>query len=215
MEPQLWAERLNDQRGRKVVFLSHCLLNENTRYLGGACRPGCVQEIVEACLQRGLGMVQMPCPEQHAWGGVLKRHLLRFFASEGTLVYRLRGILLPVFLWYTRRVYWKLAWQVAHQVEDYLSSGCKVVGIIGVDGSPSCGLQWTLDIKRSLELVGRLPKTACGQDVNAIVQACLVDGKGIFTDLLRTEFKRRRLEVLFLAHNLIAELQGQALPPCF
>jgi hypothetical protein len=160
-------------------------------------------------------MVQMPCPEQHAWGGVLKRRLLRFFASEGTLVYRLRGILLPVLLWYTRRVYRKLAWQVAHQVEDYLSSGCTVVGIIGVDGSPSCGLQWTLDIKRSLELVARLPKTASGEDVNAVVQACLVEGKGIFIELLRTELERRRLEVPFLAHNLIAELQGRTLPPSF
>ncbi len=52
---RLWTERLEDRRSRKVVFLSHCLLNENTRYLGGACREGCVEEIVQLCQQRGLG----------------------------------------------------------------------------------------------------------------------------------------------------------------
>ena len=76
------------------MFLSHCLLNEITRYLGGACRPGAVREVVQACLDGGLGIVQMPCPEQHAWGGVLKRRLLWFFGSDRTLPYRLRNVLL-------------------------------------------------------------------------------------------------------------------------
>jgi len=31
---------LKDSRNGKVIFLSHCILNENTRYLGGACRAG-------------------------------------------------------------------------------------------------------------------------------------------------------------------------------
>lgn len=65
------AERMRDERSRRVVFLAHCLLNENTRYLGGACRAGCVREIVQQCLDRGIGIVQLPCPEQAAWGGVL------------------------------------------------------------------------------------------------------------------------------------------------
>jgi predicted secreted protein len=207
-----WAEQLADQRSRRVVFLSHCLLNENTRYLGGACRCGAVGEVVQACLDGGLGIVQMPCPEQHAWGGVLKRRLLWFFGAEGTLRYRLRRVLLPVSLWYTRRVYKKIARQVADQIADYQSSGFTVVGIVGVEGSPSCGVRQTLDAKRSLELVGRLPPAAHAKDVNAIVQACLVEGSGMFVEVLREELERRGLVVPFLAHDLIAELQGRAVP---
>jgi predicted secreted protein len=207
-----WAEQLNDERSRKVVFLSHCLLNENTRYLGGACRAGAIREVVQACLDGGIGIVQMPCPEQHAWGGVLKRRLLWFFGSKGTLRYRWRNMLLPVLLWYTRRVYRKIARQVADQIADYQSSGFTVVGIVGVDGSPSCGVQQTVDVKRSLELVGQLPSAACARDMNAIIQACLMEGRGIFLELLRKEIKRRRLVVPFLAHDLIAELQGGAAP---
>jgi hypothetical protein len=47
--------------------------------------------------------------------------------------------------------------------------------------------------------------------MNAIIQACLVKGKGMFIELLRKELQRRRLKVPFLAHDLIAELQGESI----
>ena len=210
IDVKLWARQLEDQRSRKVVFLSHCLLNENTRYLGGACRCGAVRELVQSCLDNGFGIVQMPCPEEHAWGGVLKRRMLWFYGSEGQLRYRLRNVLLPVLLWYTRHIYRRMARQVADQVADYLSSGFIVVGIVGVDGSPSCGVHRTLDMVRGLEMVGHLPRTASAEDMNAIIRACLSDGSGIFLALLRKEIQRRGLDVPFLAHDLIAELEGSA-----
>ncbi|MGB5546406.1 MAG: hypothetical protein WBM74_07525, partial [Polyangiales bacterium] len=91
-------------------------------------------------MDEGIGIVQLPCPEQHAWGGVLKRRLLWFYGSAGKLRYRLRGALLPIMLWYTRRIYRKLARQTAKQICDYQRSGVEVVGIVGVDASPSCGV---------------------------------------------------------------------------
>lgn len=71
--------RLRDERSGRVVFVSHCLLNQNTRYLGGAFRPGVVHEVIDPYLRDGTGICQMPCPEQLAWGGVLKRHLLHLY----------------------------------------------------------------------------------------------------------------------------------------
>src|SRR5215510_5576289 len=73
---RMLRSQLRDERSHRVVFLSHCLLNENTRYLGGAFRPGVVPEVVGPYLRDGIGICQMPCPEQLAWGGVLKRRLL-------------------------------------------------------------------------------------------------------------------------------------------
>ena len=77
-----WVSQFADKRSRRVIFLPHCLLNENTRYLGGACRAGAVEEIVQPCLEAGLGIIQMRCPEQFAWGGILKRGLLKFLWLE-------------------------------------------------------------------------------------------------------------------------------------
>jgi hypothetical protein len=108
---QRLPRKLEDGRGKRVVFLSHCILNENTRYPGGACRGGCVREIVEQCLAAKVGMVQMPCPEQLVWGGVNRRLLIATFGTEGTLPKlgwlersplrpderRLPGAVLPIF----------------------------------------------------------------------------------------------------------------------
>jgi hypothetical protein len=51
-------DQLADARGSRVVFLSHCLLNQNVRYLGGAGRAGGVDEVVNHYLARGIGICQ-------------------------------------------------------------------------------------------------------------------------------------------------------------
>jgi len=210
-----WTRQLADKRGREVVFLSHCLLNENTRYLGGACERGASPPIVRTCLERGYGIVQMPCPEQHAWGGVVKRHLLRYYGSKGTLVGRLLFAALPLLLWYTRRVYRGLARQVAGQIRDYVDSGFKVVGVVAVDGSPSCGAARTLDVRGCLGRLAAIEPSASAQDVNAIVLRSVMPGKGVFIEELQAELKRLRLNVEFLGFDLAAELKGQPGAPSF
>jgi predicted secreted protein len=207
-----WPSAITDARGKKVVFLSHCLLNENTRYLGGACRAGCIEEVLKPCLDRGIGIIQMPCPEQLAWGGVLKRRLLIFFGAQGKLVYEWRNHLLPILVWYTKRRYRKLAREIARQIKDYVSSEFDVVGIVGVDGSPSCGVNHTLNMKHSLASIGRLADTAGAEMMNEVVMSCREAGQGLFVQVLRNELKRHNVDVPFLAHDLGAELQGIVVP---
>ena len=203
---RMLTQRLGDARAKRVVFLSHCILNENTRYLGGAGRGGCVREIVEQCLAADIGMVQMPCPEQLAWGGVSKRLLLRAYGAKGTLLYRFRRILLPSILAFTRFVYRR----TAKQIEDYLDSGYTVVGVVGVDGSPSCGVRKTLDLQRSLDSIIEIEvESLTAYKMNAIVRQSLKDGSGLFTTALKEELGRRGIDVPFLAHDLISELDGK------
>jgi uncharacterized protein YbbK (DUF523 family) len=207
------TEQLRDGRGGRVVFLSHCLLNENTRYLGGAGRPGCVREIVDACGDAGLGMVQLPCPEQHAWGGVQKRRLLRLYGSARWLPGPLRRALLPVMLAYTRSVYARLARRTARQMFDYRRSGYDVLAVVGVDGSPSCGVDRTMNIPAAVDRLARADRrTLTTSAVNAVVQDTLVPGPGLFTDLLRRELARRRIDAPYLAHDLPGELAGRPSP---
>ena len=197
-----------------MVLVSHCLLNENTRYLGGACRPGCLAEVVEACVTAGFGIVQMPCPEERVWGGVLKRHLLRTYGSPVLRSGRLRRIALPVALAYTRWRYRRLARAVAAQAADYQRSGLDVAAVLGVDGSPSCGVEQTLDTARVLDgLVHVDPDTVTAAEVNAIVRGDVGAGSGMYTLALQHQLRRRGLQVPFLAHDLIAELNGRPAVP--
>lgn len=157
-------ERLQDARGRRVAFVSHCLLNENTRYLGGAFRAGGVAELAAALLDDGVGICQMPCPEQRAWGGVLKRWMLRAYGTR-----------------------------------------------VGVGGSPSCGVNTTLDLRCSLEAVAAMPaRAATAARVNReVVLACRRAGRGLFVEALSDELARRGLVVPLLEHDLVAEMRGE------
>lgn len=206
------VHRLRDARGRRVVFLSHCLLDENTRYLGGACRAGCVGEIVAQCVDLGLGIVQLPCPEEAAWGGVLKRHLLRAYGSAVAhpLVWRLARTLLPLALAHTRHVYRRIARRVAAQIADYAASGIDVVAIVGVDGSPSCGVDTTIDPEGCIDEMARIPVASMTvEQQNALVRKYARSGQGLFVAALRRELSRRHLDVPFVGHDLLGELAGR------
>lgn len=85
---RILSEKLRDERSQKVVFVSHCILNENTRYLGGAFRKGCVDEVVDRLRAMEVGIVQMPCPERECWGGVLKKDIVRAYGSNRSINYR-------------------------------------------------------------------------------------------------------------------------------
>jgi len=192
------SARLADERSGRVVFLSHCLLNQNVRFLGGAQRRGIVPEAVEPFIRDGVGLYQMPCPEQLVWGGVMKRFILRFYGAERTWA-RFGGLLLPVFRWYTRWRYRAIAERVAGHIADYARSGFEIVAVVGVGDSPSCGVEHTLDLRRSLPVVASF-------DLNAIegptfneraVRACIVEGEGLYIEALRRQLARRGLAVVF------------------
>src|SRR5262249_14321646 len=120
-----------------------CLLNENTRYPGGARQAGCVREVVEPYLRGDCGIVQMPCPEERAWGGVLKRRLIALLGDRlpPALVRAARRAGMALLSAHAAR----LARRVALQIADYQRSDMSVVAVVGVDGSPSCGVATTID----------------------------------------------------------------------
>lgn len=204
-------ERTRDKRSRQVVFLSHCILNENTRYLGGACRPACVSEILDLCVKNNLGIVQMLCPEQKAWGGVLKRFLLTAYGIEGSFLYTSRNLLMPLMLFYTKLIYRRMAGETIRQIIDYSDSGFDVHGIIGIDGSPTCGVNRTLDFMEAFEGLAHLkPDTITTSNANQVVRECLKDGKGLFIEVLQEKLRNRKVDLRFWGHDLIEELDGNS-----
>jgi predicted secreted protein len=208
-------DRLADERSRRVVFLSHCLLNQNTRYLGGAFRAGLVEEVVNRFRDEGVGIYQMRCPEQRAWGGVLKRYTLPVYGAGAGLRARLLRSLLPLLLWHTRRVYRRMARDVVRDIEDYRRSGFDVAGIVGIAGSPSCGVCKTLDLARSLEVLASCPLARLDTRVvnEDAVASAVSEGEGIFIEELRQRLRRRGVEVPFYEHDSLASTASQRAAP--
>jgi predicted secreted protein len=215
MDPRLrlLAEKLKDERSKKVVFVAHCILNENTRYLGGAFRKGCIDEIVDEIQKQGVGMVQMKCPEQKAWGGLLKKYMWQPMGSSNTILYKLKGVFLPFFIWNTRRIYQKIAKEIVTEIKDYLESGFEVLGIIGIAGSPSCGVTRALDIGKSFEFLANTEMDDLDRNrMNELgVEELLIEGKGFFIEAIEKELKRKNINVRFYEHDLSSEIKGEAI----
>ena len=57
-----------DKGSRKIVWVSHCILNQNTRFPGSAVSSGAIEELVKPLIEKGIGIEQLPCPEKMLWG---------------------------------------------------------------------------------------------------------------------------------------------------
>ena len=138
-----------DGRSKKVIFLAHCLLNQNAISDGTAVYPAAFQELVQLLLDREVGIVQMPCPELCCLG--LDRGDVhgaeRPVVEENTRIRRAMGQ--PEAAARLR----ELTAQVVRQIREYRKHGFTVLGIVGVDRSPCCGVNTTSDLDR--ELPGR------------------------------------------------------------
>ena len=178
-----------------MVYLSHCLLNQNTRYPGGAVCPGVVVDAVAPYVADGAGIVQMACPEQHTWGGVSKRHLLRLL--DHPVAARAGRRLLGPARSYLRWRYQRLARAVARDIADCTASGLEVVGVVGVAGSPSCGVTSTLDLDAALRAVAACSHrtVTAGWLDQHVVEPSIRPGRGLFIDALQAELAKRHLDV--------------------
>lgn len=72
-------EDIRDRRSGKLVFLSHCMLNQNACVRGLASQPAVIREIVDLALGHEVALYQMPCPEvsylgSMRWGMVKKMY---------------------------------------------------------------------------------------------------------------------------------------------
>ena len=112
---------LSDKRARRVIFISHCWLNINTRFPEGCAFEGANVPLVKTLLDSGLGIIQMPCPEYECLG------LEKWQYGE------LKGDDL-------RACFRKRAQVVVDQIKDYRAMGFEIVGVLGMNPSPSCGV---------------------------------------------------------------------------
>lgn len=111
-----------DARGRRIALVAHCLLNANSTVEGLASYPA-IHPIVGEFAIAGVGLIQLPCPEllgcgMRRWGQTVEQ--LDF----------------PAFQALARR----LAGDVAASVAEFVRCGYAIVGVVGIEGSPSCGV---------------------------------------------------------------------------
>ena len=157
----------SDGRSRRVIFLAHCLLNQNAISDGTAEVPAAHRELLRVVLNAQVGIVQLPCPELCCLGldrggpqggerpVVVENTRIRRAMGQPEAAARLR----------------ELTDQIVGQVGEYRKHGFAVLGIVGVDRSPCCGVNTTSDQDRE------------------------VPGQGVFITALRTALEAAGLAV--------------------
>lgn len=147
-----------DGRSKKVVFIAHCFLNQNSISDGTAVYPAAFEEVVEFFIKADIGIVQMPCPELCCLG--LDRGNIH--GADTPVVVENTRIRSEMKKDISNTQLEQLADYVVYQILEYLKYGFEIVGIIGANRSPNCGVDTTSDDNAEIRGMGLyMEKISC------------------------------------------------------
>ena len=173
---------------KKIIFVSHCILNTASKVVLYNQREIDAEEalrlkFVSTALNNGIQIIQLPCPEFTLYGSRRWGHVSNQFDN-------------PFFRQHSRRILEPFI----QQLKEYLSTDSfEVLGLVGIDGSPSCGVDYTCEADWYGSFEGRqgLQET--------LDSARLVNRKGIFMDVLSEMLKEEHLADKVIVRSLYAE----------
>ena len=158
---------------KQVIFVSHCILNTAAKVVlynqdEIDAEEALRRRFLDKAILAGVQIIQLPCPEftlygARRWGHVSNQFDNVFFREHS------RKILAPVIA----------------QLKEYLQNDdfFEVLGIVGVDGSPSCGVDYTCFADWYGSFDGR-------EGLDETLASCkLIKKKGIFMDVLSEMLK--------------------------
>ena len=137
---------------KRVIFVPHCILNPSIKDSSRTTK-----EIINIFAESGIGIVQLPCPEIEFNGKLIKQ-----IGNKEKYREHCR----------------ELSLKVLKNVKKYLDANYKVLGILGVEFSPTCGIYRINNGKRN------------------------TPGKGIFMEELENEMQKKNFQVPFVTANL-------------
>ncbi len=136
-----------DARSKRIVLISHCILNQNSISDNTADFPATIEDILRLLLESKVGILQMPCPELLCLG--LDRGDI--YGGEREVVIENTRIRKNLGKPESREIINRLVNQLIYQIEEYIENGFEILGIIGVNRSPSCGINTTSKNNREVE----------------------------------------------------------------
>jgi len=163
-------------RSKRILVVCHCLLNANAKVYPLASCEGVYRQVVGKSIDEGIGLLQLPCPET-VYLGLNRWGMTREQYDHPTFRECCRQMLMP---------------SIA-QIKGYADAGYQILGVIGMDGSPNCG-------------VSRTCYGFSGGEISAegVIEAQRERlefrlGKGVFMEILSAMLKEAQLDISFSA----------------
>lgn len=178
---------------KKLLIVSHCILNTASKVSMDeselAAEYEAKEKLLKLVIQQNIQLFQLPCPEfimygSRRWGHVKNQFTHPHFRKE------CKEMLEPILM----------------QIEEYLTypEDFQIVGIVSVEGSPSCGYGLTC----VGEWGGELATEA--EELLAVQRTCkAAEEPGVLMQILEEELKKRAMDVSIMSMEKAIEVLSQ------
>ncbi len=109
-------------KNKKIVCISHCIINQNS-VVDGLERAVGAFPIANLLLEKGVGVIQLPCPEL-LFNGIRRQPMRHEQYNNEDYRMHCKHLLKPYI----------------EQIRQYLYNEYTLLGIIGIQGSPTCSI---------------------------------------------------------------------------
>lgn len=161
-------------RGKKIIVVSHCILNQNCVVKPYAKKQEDFFKFIKSFVLNNYGFIQLPCPELtilglKRWGHVKDQFEYPNFKNQ------CKSLLYPII----------------DQIEMYMKNGYEIEGVYGIQGSPSCGVNKTCRSNWEGE-------ASCYENLEDISnRVYLVSEKGVFMESFEELLKEKNIKLNF------------------
>ncbi len=163
-------------RSGKILIVCHCLLNANAKVYPLANCSGVYRNVLDASITEGAGLVQLPCPET-VYLGMNRWGMTREQYDNPTYRNCCRQMLQA---------------SIA-QIKAFADAGYQIESIIGMDGSPNCGVNRTCYGFKG----GEIGVQGIVEEQRSALE--FKSGKGVFMEILSVMLQEVQLDIPFIA----------------
>lgn len=161
-------------RSKKIAIISHCIINQNSVVKGEYKDINIFFPFIKKLFEENIGILQLPCPETECYGLRRWGHVKEQFDNCGY-----------------RKYLEKIVNSFVDIIKEYINNGYEIVGIYGIAGSPSCGVNLTC----SANWEGEISLYKDKEDIVSRVK--MINESGIFMEIFKSALDKNKINIPF------------------
>lgn len=161
-------------RSKKIAIISHCIINQNSVVKGEYKDINIFFPFIKKLFEENIGILQLPCPETEYYGLRRWGHVKEQFDNCGY-----------------RKYLEKIINSFVDIIKEYINNGYEIVGIYGIAGSPSCGVNLTC----SANWEGEISLYKDKEDIVSRIK--MINESGIFMEIFKSVLDKNKINIPF------------------
>lgn len=161
-------------RIKKIAIISHCIINQNSVVKGEYKDINIFFPFIKKLFEENIGILQLPCPETEYYGLRRWGHVKEQFDNCGY-----------------RKYVEKIVNSFVDIIKEYINNEYEIVGIYGIAGSPSCGVNLTC----SANWEGEISLYKDKEDIVSRIK--MINESGIFMEIFKSVLDKNKINIPF------------------